>query len=128
MNKDQRQQKIIEHYIRAYNNFDIEGMLRDMHEDVQFENIANGEVNHVTRGIREFRDLAESSGKLFKEREQTITGIQFSDNTTEVQIDYTGILASDLPNGPKAGDTIQLKGKSTFIFRDGKVILIRDES
>ncbi|WP_409177742.1 hypothetical protein [Brevibacillus fortis] len=50
------------------------------------------------------------------------------DNKVEVQIDYEGMLAIDLPNGFKAGDTIQLKGKSLFMMKEEKVSLIEDYS
>lgn len=39
---DRAPQQQIEHYIKAYNTFDVGGMLRDLHPDVAFENIAVG--------------------------------------------------------------------------------------
>ena len=45
MNINQTRKEIIENYIHSYNSFDIEGMLGDLHEDVKFENISNGQVN-----------------------------------------------------------------------------------
>lgn len=45
-------QKIIENYIDAYNSFDIDRMLSDMHKDIKFENISNGEVNLTTNGLK----------------------------------------------------------------------------
>ncbi|WP_262493508.1 hypothetical protein [Marinifilum fragile] len=35
-------QKVIENYIQAYNQFDIEGMLTDLHEDVVLRTFQRG--------------------------------------------------------------------------------------
>ncbi|HEX3006168.1 MAG TPA: nuclear transport factor 2 family protein [Bacteroidales bacterium] len=121
-------QKIIEKYIKAYNSFDIDKMLTDMDDNVRFENISDGEVNLVTNNISELRIQAEQARQFFKEREQTITNYIFSDNLVEVHIDYKGILAIDFPNGLKAGDKIELKGKSVFKFKNNKIIELKDIS
>lgn len=122
------QQQTVENYIKAYNNFDIAGMLSTLHPDVYFENVTNGQVDLTTQGIDAFKKQAEQAKGFFHEREQTITGIQFSGDTVTVQIDYRGVLAGDLPNGMKAGDTLKLRGKSTFVFKDSRIARIKDES
>ena len=66
-------QRIIENYIDAYNSFDIDRVLSDIHDDIKFENIPNGEINLTTNGIEEFRSQAEQAKQLFKERNQQIT-------------------------------------------------------
>lgn len=121
-------QKIIENYIDAYNSFDIDRMLSDMHNDIKFENISNGEVNLATNGIEELRNQAELARPLFKERKQTITDIKFNADQVEVRIDYSGILAVDLSNDLKIGDIIELKGSSIFKFKDDKIIELKDIS
>jgi ketosteroid isomerase-like protein len=94
--------KIIENYIDAYNSFDIDRMLSDMHEDIKFENISNGETNLTTNGIEELRNQAEQAKQLLKERNQRITDIHFDADQVEVQIDYRGVLAVDIPEGQKS--------------------------
>ena len=126
--RNELHQKIIENYIEAYNQFDIEGMLRDMHDEVRFENISNGEITLSTNGIIELRNQAKQAKELFKERKQKITNITFQSDEVEVDIDYTGIIAVDIPNGPKAGDKIELKGKSIFKFKSNKIIELKDVS
>jgi hypothetical protein len=121
-------QKIIENYIDAYNNFDINRMLLDMHNEIRFENISDGEINLATNGIEELRNQAEQAKQFFKERTQTITDIKFSADQVEVQINYRGILAVDFPNGLKIGDVIELKGNSIFRFKDDKIIELKDIS
>jgi hypothetical protein len=128
MDKYQRQQKSIENYISAYNNFDVEGMLRDLHPEIRFKNISNGETNLSLKGIKAFQQQAEQALSLFSQRKQQIQHITFHQETVEVGIAYQGILASDLPNGMKAGDKIELIGKSIFRFQNDKIIEIQDIS
>jgi len=120
--------EIINNYVAAYNSFDIEGMVELLHRDILFRNISNGEINTETRGIQEFRQLAEQSSKMFSSRCQTMISYLAVEDKVEVQIDYEGVLAVDLPNGLGTGDKIQLKGKSIFGMIDGKISLIEDYS
>ncbi|WP_433942998.1 nuclear transport factor 2 family protein [Paenibacillus sp. SN-8-1] len=120
--------EIINKYIEAYNAFDTEGMARFLHKDIVFRNFSNGEVNTETNGIEEFRELSEKSAQMFSSRCQTITSYIAIDDKAEVQIDYEGVLAADLPNGMKAGDKIRLQGKSVFQIKDDKLVLIEDYS
>ena len=122
------QKQMIEQYIRAYNAFDVAGMTEHLHEDVVFENITDGQVDLSTRGIAAFRQQAELATGFFSQREQKITGWEVEDDQITIQIDYHGVLAVDLPHGMKAGDTLQLRGRSTFTFRDGQIVKIQDES
>jgi hypothetical protein len=120
--------KIINNYIKGYNSFDIGKMLADMHENVHFANVANGEVNLTTNGIHDLKAQAEQARQFFKEREQTITDFISGEDQVEIHIDYKGVLAIDFPNGLKAGDTLELKGKSIFRFKDNKIIGLTDIS
>ncbi|RFS15118.1 nuclear transport factor 2 family protein [Emticicia sp. C21] len=124
----QQQEQLIQHYIKSYNNFDVEGMLRDLDENVQFENISGGEVNMSIQGLSAFRDQAEKAKAFFSDRQQLIKSFQHKHNQTEIEIDYHVILAIDLPNGLKKGDALDLKGKSVFTFNNLKIIAITDIS
>ncbi len=118
----------IEEYVRVYNSFDIKGMVELLHPDIVFRNVANGEVTIETHGIEPFQQLAQQSAGLFSSRRQTILQYIESDGRIEVDIDYEGSLAVDLPNGLKAGDKIQLTGKTIFTFTNGKISSIEDHS
>jgi hypothetical protein len=120
--------QIIDYYVEAYNSFDVEGIVNLLHNEILFRNFSNGEVDMETKGIQEFKELAENSSKIFASRRQTIIGYSAIDDKVEVQIEYEGLLAADLPNGLKAGDKLQLKGKSVFQIKDGKILLIEDYS
>ena len=121
-------EKTIRDYIRAYNAFDVEGMMATVHEKIRFENIAAGQVNLIILGKEEFRKQAEKAVEIFREREQKITRLKVEGDRAEADIRYTGMLAADLPNGLKAGDRISLEGKSLFWFRDGRIIELKDVS
>jgi len=120
--------KAVETYINAYNNFDVEGMLSQMHPKIKFENISNGQITLTTNGIDELKNQAQQAKELFKERKQTALNMVIRENEIEVEIDYFGILAQDLPNGMKADNKIELKGKSIFKFKEDKFIELKDIS
>ena len=120
--------EIIDKYITAYNSFDISGMLSCFHEEIKFENISGGIVTMSLSGIDELKEQAEAAANIFSSRCQTITDFRYVDSRAEVFLDFSGIFAADIPGGPKAGDKIELKGKSEFRFRDGKIIDLKDIS
>jgi sporulation protein YlmC with PRC-barrel domain len=122
----QTRELIISNYIKAYNNFDIEGMLKDLSPTIKFENISNGEVNMELNGIHAFAEQAQQVTRLFESREQIIKSFKHDDNETEIEIDYNAILAVDLPNGLKQGDELNLKGKSVFTFEGDRIVGIKD--
>lgn len=128
MSDNETRKNIIENYIAAYNNFDVEGMLKDLDAEIVFQNVSNGEVNLMTNGIDEFRTQATQAVNLFSRREQKITNLKFGETNAEADIFYRGTLAADLPNGLKAGDEIALDGKSIFRFAGDKIIGIEDIS
>jgi ketosteroid isomerase-like protein len=120
--------QLVQDYIEAYNRFDVDGMVRHLHEDVVFRNVANGEVNLTTTGKESFRQQAEQAKQYFSQRQQRVTDWQVADNRVEVLIDYTVVAAMDFPNGLKSGDTLQLQGKSIFQFANGQIVSIEDIS
>lgn len=127
MNETEKK-NLIENYVRAYNGFDIDEMLRDLHEEIVFKNISGSETTLELNGIEAFRDQAKQVVGLFTEREQKITNFVCNEEFCEIEIDYSATLASDLPNGLKSGDKINLKGRSIFRFADGKIIEMQDIS
>ena len=122
------QQKAIEYYIQSYNNFNFDGMVRDMRNDIVFENITNNNVDLMTSGIAEFKAQAEKAKQLFSERKQTIIGWDFQGDTVTIEIDYEGVLAIDLPGKAMIGDVLKLKGSSEFHFHGAKIISLKDKS
>jgi hypothetical protein len=87
-----------------------------------------GEDTLTTNGIEEFKAQAENSTSYFRERAQIISDFKISDEQVEVSIDYRAVLATDLPNGLKEGETIRLKGKSVFCFKNDLISSLVDYS
>ena len=125
-NDDKRQ--LVERYLQAYNAFDVDGMLAVLSADVVFENHAGGQLTVATRGIAEFRQLAERACALFSEREQRLGALALDREPAVAEIAYRGRLAVDVSGGPAAGTLIELQGRSEFRFADGRISAIVDRS
>jgi ketosteroid isomerase-like protein len=119
---------LVDAYLDAYNAFDVPAMLALLHDAVVFENVAGGQVTASARGREEFRQLAEHAATLFTSRRQTVRAYSPEGDGARVEIDYEGVLASDLGPELRAGDLLSLTGRSTFRFRDGRIAGIVDES
>lgn len=125
---DQEKRNLVDRYIGAYNAFDVPGMMATLHPDIRFENVAEGEITASAAGTDEFRALAEHAKELFESRNQTVTSFSANGDGASAEISYEGIIASDLPNGMKAGEVIRLEGRSEFAFKDGRIFSIVDYS
>ncbi|WP_211533323.1 nuclear transport factor 2 family protein [Methanobacterium alkalithermotolerans] len=124
--ENQEKIKMVEDYILAYNNFDVPGMVSYLHEDMLFQNISQGKVTLELKGRNSFTRQAYQAVNLFKEREIIITEVNFEKEDMIVKIDYKGTLGVDVPDGPKKGEKIELKGGSIFQFKEGKISSIKD--
>ena len=124
--------QLVERYLAAYNAFDVDGMLATLDPAIEFENVADRVVTARASGLAEFRALAEQAAALFARREQRITSWTVEGARVVVGIAYEGVLASTLPPGlppgMEPGATLRLTGRSTFHFRDGRIVRIVDES
>jgi ketosteroid isomerase-like protein len=121
-------EKLVDSYIEAYNGFDVPGMLACLHPDVQFEHSTNGDVTVRLEGKAAFEAQATRAAAWFSERTQHVTAFRWQDEQADVAIDYFAITATDLPNGIKAGTTLQFSGRSVFSFRDELIAFIQDFS
>lgn len=123
---------LVERYLAAYNAFDVDGMLATLDPAIEFENVVDRGVTARASGLAEFRALAEQAAGLFAQREQRITSWVAEGARVVVGIAYEGVLASTLPPGLppglEPGGTLKLTGRSTFHFRDGRIVHIVDES
>ncbi|MEM7659035.1 MAG: nuclear transport factor 2 family protein [Bacteroidota bacterium] len=124
----EQQQAIIEHYLEAYNRFDVSAMLRDLHSDIVFENHGDGAVNLRLEGIDAFRQQAEVAATYFRERQQEAIDWKFDGERVLLEIAYDATLAVNLPNGLMPGDKLSMRGQSEFLFQEGKIIRLRDMS
>ena len=121
--------ELIDSYLHAYNNVDIEGMLKLLHEEIDFHNISGEEVTVSTAGKEEFFKLADMSRSFFSSREQVPLQRDILDNgNVRLQISFNAVVGMDLPNGLKQGQQLQLQGVSEFAFKDGLIKTITDIS
>lgn len=125
---NEHREKIIQNYIEGYNEFDIEKMTRDFNDEIVFQNIQDEKVSITISGISDFKEQAEREKSYFETRKQKITAINHYVDKTEVEIDYSAVLAIDFPNGLKKGQKLELRGTSIFIFKDNKIIQLTDKS
>lgn len=128
VNREKQIKIIIDQYIKAYNEFDIDGMLKNVHPDVEFKNIAGGEINVHIQGLDNLKKQAKDSTKLLKKREMHITEQKINGDSVENKIDFKAVLNVDIPDGPKAGELVKFKGESRFKFKGDKIISIEDIS
>ncbi|MCE8019928.1 nuclear transport factor 2 family protein [Halomonas sp. MCCC 1A11036] len=128
MTDDATKRDLIERYIAAYNDFDIEGMVAILAPDIEFENYSGEELTTLASGIEEFRLLAQRAKGLFTERFQRVASLVFSQDGATAEIDYHGRLAQDIPGGPKAGSLLELNGTTEFTFGGGRIVRIVDRS
>ncbi len=120
--------KIIELYIKAYNTFDVDGMLALLHEQIEFRNISKGRINAIASGKEEFRQLAEESKSIFSTRQQRPKYFAANGDMISVKVQFIGIIAMNTPDGLTAGQEINLEGTSFFTFQDSLLIRITDIS
>ncbi|WP_299681078.1 nuclear transport factor 2 family protein [uncultured Dokdonia sp.] len=125
---DKQKLEVIKSYVNAYNSFDVEGMLKSLSPNVIFKNSTNEIVDLVTNGIDEFKVQAEKATSYFSNREQKIINTIQENGIITIDIDYTGTLAIDLPNGLKEGSILEMQGKSIFRFEGLQIIEINDFS
>ncbi|MCK8143311.1 nuclear transport factor 2 family protein [Flavobacterium sp. I-SCBP12n] len=125
---DNIREKIIQNYIDGYNEFDIEKMVRDLDDEIVFQNIQDKEMNMTLNGINAFKQQAEQAKSYFENRQQRITSTKHIDDKTEIEIEYSAVLGMDFPNGLKKGQQLEIKGKSIFVFKDNKISELTDIS
>ena len=119
---------IVARYIDAYNRMNVQAMLDCLSGDVRFINRSNGETTNETHGIEAFRALAEQGVQLFAERERTILDCIAIDDRAAVRIGYRAKVKTDLPNGWKAGQEVEMTGTSFFMISEGKISEVIDAS
>ncbi|MBI5680611.1 MAG: nuclear transport factor 2 family protein [Methanobacterium sp.] len=124
--KEKLMKRITDQYIKSFNEFDVEGMLKNIHRDVVFKNIAGEEVTVELNGKIAFKNQIDQPVELFEKREMKIIEQKFGDDMVENHVDFKGVLAVDIPDGPKKHDLIRLQYTTIFKFKEGKIISIED--
>ncbi len=115
-------------YIDAYNAKDVDGMLACLGDEIRFRNISSGDVTAEAPDKAAFAEMARFGATAFSERRQTVVNAITVADTTLAEIDYAAVVATDLPNGWKAGQRLAFRGASLFRIRDGLIVEIVDQS
>ncbi len=121
-------EQLIEAYIDAYNRKDVPAMLAVLHDEIRFENVSNTGGTMTLAGKNAFGEQAAQVVSLFSVRRQEIVAQIITDDRAAVEINYSAVVAQDLPNGWKANQQIELRGVSIFECNDGKISRISDYS
>lgn len=119
---------IVDRYIAAYNALDVDGMLAVLHPEIEFRNISGGVITVSVSGAGQFREIAEQGKNLFSSRRQEVVGFQSTGTVAIAEISFKGVLAADLPDGRRAGEILEVDGRSEFGVRDGRIDRLTDYS
>jgi ketosteroid isomerase-like protein len=119
---------VIQAYVDAYNRMDVEGMLSCLHPDVHFQNLSQGAVTAETFDRATFAELARFAVTAFSTRHQSVLHCTSVGDRIMLEIDYRATLATDLPNGWKAGQELRFTGASYFECEQGKIVRLVDQS
>ncbi|MEX1829804.1 nuclear transport factor 2 family protein [Luteibacter sp. CQ10] len=125
---DPVEESLIRAYVEAYNRFDIEGMLATLADGVHFEHHAGGALAVATDGKAEFEKLARVGAAMFASRRQTLVSLEEQEGRVAATLDFHGEIAEDIPEGPRAGTVIEMRGTSAFGFDDGRIALVIDRA
>ena len=112
---------IVQKYITAYNNFDIEGMMSYMHTDCIFESKTNGKLTFSTKGKHSYRLICAAAKNNYIFRKQIIEGFRTIGESVEVDLYFKASLALDIPELGKKGEQIAFETKSIFEFKNGLI-------
>ncbi len=126
--KEKLMKRIVDQYIDSYNRFNIDGMIKNLHQDMTFKNIAADEVTLKLEGKNAFKNQIEQAFNLFEKREMKILEQKIGEDMVENKVDFKGVLAVNIPDGPNKNELIKIQYTTIFRFKNGKVISIEDIS
>ena len=120
--------QIVEQYLEYYNSFLIDKMLDLFTEDCVFQNISNTSDTMTCIGKDELKALASQTRSIFQTRQQTATNWIIAPEKIAIEINFTAVFATDLPNGVKQGQQYSLQGVSIYEFEGEKIKRLVDYS
>ena len=66
--KEKFMKKIVEQYFKAYNEFNLNGMIENIHNDLIFKTIVNGEITYELNGKYAFKEQIKQAFAIFKNK------------------------------------------------------------
>ena len=119
---------VVERYLRAYNEKNMDDLVMCVTDDVIFENVSNREGVIRVEGKGAFRGIATMSARVFRQRSQMIRFAVVSTDSVALEIDFEAEVAADMENGWRAGQTVNLRGATFIKLRDGLISNLVDIS
>ena len=122
--------KVIASYLAAYQAMDVAGLLACLTDDIHFENLSNHAGQVSLDGLDHFKEIATQSAHAFTSRTQTVLDVVAdpSQGRYAVQIEFRGVLASDMGEDLQAGTEIAMQGISLMTVTGDKISRIIDFS
>lgn len=117
---------IIENYIDAFNNYDIDKLVNQFTETGVYEVASNLTEPVICHGKEKIRELTTNTRAIFTSRTQQVTNWIINENKAAIEFNYVAIVTNDLPNGLKAGQKLALRGISIYEFENGKIKRLMD--
>lgn len=120
--------QLVDQYTLHHNAFHVKELVDLFTDDCVFQNMTNTAGVVECQGKAELTSMTEQSKGFFKTRHQAIKNWIIGENSIAIETEFTGVLACDLENGFKTGDTLTIQGVSIFEFENGKIKRLTDYS
>lgn len=114
--------KIVRDFISSCNKFEIEGIVKDLHENVIFEKRINWQTKLRTQGSKELKEYIKSANQELCARNLKIrSSWDFNMPCVTIGIKYFPVSANN------DSESIQQYSRIRFIFKKNKIVSITEE-
>lgn len=113
---------LVQKYVDAFNNNNINLMLSLIDDNVKFESISNSTGSTAINGRLQLAQVVQQSLGYFEERTQTINSWTIDKNRVAIEVTIHCKLAKSIPGGAEAGEKLVLNGASFFTIKKGKIL------
>lgn len=113
---------VIEWYMHAFNAYDIDGMLDQLHSDAHCLTIVDGTVTGGGEGAGPLRTYFAQESSLCSSRKKTVMEFYMRDEVVVLEISYSCVLAGNHPGGWQPGDTLIMEGVAEIRFAENKIV------
>lgn len=121
LRKGPRLPPMVVDFLDAYNAKDVEGMLADVTNDVVFRHYCDAGVVFKANDRAGLDAALREDVHSFTHRTHTVKTSMTLLGSTVLTTQFDAVVAKDLSNGWKAGQSITLPGAAEFQFRDDRI-------
>ena len=119
--------QIVDAYLRAYNDRDVDAMLACVSDDIVFENVSNSAPSLLIEGRTAFADLARGAAEAFISRRQSVRNCVIASGKVALEVDWEGTPRADMGK-LRAGVQVSIRGASFFVIDGDRIGRITDLS